>query len=228
MFFKNMIKNLLIKYHTWKFAKSQMKKVFIEGTLLNAFFKSKSIFIHIPKTAGVSLVKAIYGDVTLEGHRSFYFNSIALNTKNDKYFSFTFVRNPFDRLYSAFTFLQDGGINNHDRLAFQSHLSEFNDFEDFVLNGLNTKLIYQITHLIPQHEYLCDRSGSILVDFVCRFENLDNDILLLSKKLKKDIILSHHNYKKKRDYKEVYTKKMIDKVYQIYQKDINIFQYSFK
>ena len=74
-----MIKKLLQKYHIWKHAKSQYKKVFNEGTLLNAFYKSKTIFIHIPKTAGASLVKAIYGDVTLEGHRSFYFNSIVLN-----------------------------------------------------------------------------------------------------------------------------------------------------
>ena len=223
-----MIKYLLLKYRTWKYAKSQQNKIFIEGTLLNSFYKSKTIFIHVPKTAGVSLAKAIYGDVSFEGHRSFYFNSIALNIKNEKYFSFTFVRNPFDRLYSAYTFLQNGGMNPIDKLVFQTHLSEFNDFEDFILNGLNTKLIYQITHLIPQHEYLCDKKGSILVDFVGRFENLESDILLLSAILSKDIKLSHHNYNKKLDYREVYTAEMINKVNQIYQKDIDIFKYTFK
>ena len=223
-----MIKNLLQKYRIWKHAKSQNTKVFVKGTLLHAFYNSKTIFIHIPKTAGVSLVKAIYGDVTSEGHRSFYFNSLALNIKNEKYFSFTFIRNPFDRLYSAFEFLKKGGINHYDILAFETHLSKYKDFEDFILNGLNKNLIYQITHLIPQHEYLCDKRGNILVDFVGRFEDLDNDILLLSKKLKKDIKLNHHNYNKKVDYKEVYTDEMIDKVYQIYQKDIDIFKYSFK
>ena len=222
-----MIKNILQKYRICKYAKSQRKKVFTEGTLLNAFYKSKTIFIHIPKTAGVSLAKAIYGDVTFEGHRSFYFNSIALNIKNEKYFSYAFIRNPFDRLYSAYKFLKKGGMNHYDRLAFKTHLSKFNNFEDFVLNGLNKKLIYQITHLIPQYEYLCDKNGSILVDFVGRFENLDNDILLLSKKLKKNIKLNHHNYNKKLDYKEVYTDEMIDKVYLIYQRDIDVFKYTF-
>ena len=223
-----MIKYLLLKYRTWKYAKSQQNKIFIEGTLLNAFYKSKTIFIHIPKTAGVSLVKAIFGDVSFEGHRSFYFNSIALNIKNEKYFSFTFVRNPFDRLYSAYKFLQNGGMNHLDKLVFQTHLSEFNDFEDFILNGLNRKLIYKITHLIPQHEYLCDKKGSILVDFVGRFEHLESDILLLSTILSKDIKLSHHNYNKKLDYREAYTSEMINKVNQIYQKDIDIFKYTFK
>ena len=223
-----MFKNLLLKYRVFKQAKSQQRKVLIQGTLLNAFYKSKTIFIHIPKTAGVSLAKAIYGDVSLEGHRSFYFNSIALNTKSEKYFSFTFVRNPFDRLYSAYKFLSKGGINYLDKLAFQTHLSEFKDFEDFILNGLNKKLIYEITHFIPQHEYLCDNKGNILVDFIGRFENLDKDILLLSKKLKKDINLSHHNFNRKLDYKKVYTDEMISKVHQIYKKDIDIFKYNFK
>ena len=223
-----MIKSLLQKYHNWKYAKSQYKKIFIEGTLLNAFYKSKTIFIHIPKTAGVSLAKAIYGDVTLEGHRSFYFNSIALNIKNEDYFSFSFVRNPFDRLYSAYKFLNAGGMNHLDKLAFQTHLSVFEDFEDLILNGLNKKLIYQITHFIPQHEYLCDKSGNILVDFIGRFEDLESDTLLLSKRLKKDINLSHLNFNSKLNYKEVYTDEMIYKVNQIYQKDIDIFKYTFK
>lgn len=223
-----MFSNLLQKYRIWIHAKSQHKKIFIKGTLLNAFYKSKTIFIHIPKTAGVSLAKAIYGDVTHEGHRSLYFNSIALNIKNEVYFSFSFVRNPFDRLYSAYKFLKKGGLNHHDKLAFQTHLSEFKDFEDFILKGLNKKLIYQITHFIPQHEYLCDSKGNILVDFIGRFECLANDILLLSKRLKKDINLSHHNFNSKLDYKEVYTDEMIYKVQQIYQKDIDIFKYNFK
>ena len=223
-----MIKSLLQKYHNWKYAKSQHNKIFIEGTLLNAFYKSKTIFIHIPKTAGVSLAKAIYGDVTFEGHRSFYFNNIALNIKNEVYFSFSFVRNPFDRLYSAYKFLNEGGMNHLDKLAFQTFLSEFEDFEDFILNGLNEKLIYQITHFIPQHEYLCDKSGNILVDFIGRFEDLESDTLLLSKRLKKDINLSHLNFNSKLNYKEVYTDEMIYKVNQIYQKDIDIFKYTFK
>ena len=79
-----MIKMLLRKYRIWKLAKSQQKEVYKEGSLLNAFYKSRTIFIHVPKTAGVSLLKAIYGNVPLTGHRSFYFNSIVLKTKSEK------------------------------------------------------------------------------------------------------------------------------------------------
>ena len=153
-FLEKMFSVLLRRYHTWRLAVNHRNLVIKNGTLLNAFYKSKTIFIHIPKTAGVSLVKAIYGDVTLSGHRSFYFNSIVLKTNKEKYFSFSFIRNPFDRLYSTYMFLSKGGMNKHDRLAFENHLSKFKDFEDFVLNGLDRKIIYKIIHLIPQHQYL--------------------------------------------------------------------------
>ena len=224
-----MINKLLRKYRTWKWAKLNRNQVFKQGTLLNAFYKSKTIFIHIPKTAGISLIKAIYGDVTLSGHRSLYFNRIALNIQNDSYFSFSFVRNPFDRLYSTYIFLKKGGVNQHDQRAFDNYLSKFKDFKDFVLHGLDDNLIYQIIHLIPQHEYLCDYNDNILVDFIGKFENLDDDIYLLSKKLKKDIKLTHNNYNKYKykHYRQVYTELMIEKVSKIYQKDLEIFGYGF-
>ena len=222
-----MIKDFIRKYRTWKFARSKTSEILRKGTLLNAFYTTKTIFIHIPKTAGVSLLKAIYGDVPLTAHRSFYFNRIALNIKNEEYFSFAFVRNPFDRLYSSYMFLKKGGMNHHDSLAFETHLSKFKDFEDFVLNGLDMNLIFKITHLIPQYKYLCDSSGVVLVNFIGKFENFEDDIDLLSLKLKKDIKLSHHNCNKKKDYRDVYNDDMISVVAKIYQKDLTIFKYKF-
>ena len=223
-----MIKRLLRKYCTWKYAKSQHKEVFKEGTLLNAFYKSKTIFIHIPKTAGVSLLKAIYGDVTLSGHRNFYFNRIALNIKNEKYFSFAFVRNPWDRLYSAYKFLEKGGINIHDKNAYEMYLSQYKNFEDFVINGLDQKIIYEITHFTPQSEFICNNKGEVLVDYLGKFESLNQDIITLSKELKTEVIIGHHNSNSKQDYTNVYTDRMIAKVQDIYKKDIDIFNYDFK
>ena len=59
-----MINSVLRKYRLWKLGKSQRKEVWKDGTLLNAFYNSKTMFIHIPKTAGMSLIKAIYGNVS--------------------------------------------------------------------------------------------------------------------------------------------------------------------
>ena len=222
-----MLKYLFNKYKTWRFAKSQKHKVNIEGTLLHAFHQSKIVFIHIPKTAGLSILKAIYGEVSLESHRSIFFNQTALNIKSNDFFSFTFVRNPFDRLYSTYRFLENGGINKQDEIAFQTHFANFTGFEDFVMNGLNKNMINQVTHLIPQYEYLCDWKGKVTVDFVGRFESLDKDVKKLSGHLKKEIKLNHLNKTSKVDYTEVYTDDMIQKVKNIYKKDLRIFNYSF-
>ena len=70
-----MFKRLIKKYKFWKFTKWQKSKIQKEGTLFNAFLKTKTIFIHIPKTAGISIIKSAYGDVTLGGHRNMYFYS---------------------------------------------------------------------------------------------------------------------------------------------------------
>ena len=69
----NFIRNIISNIKENNFAKKQRHKVLKYGTLLNSFNKKKIIFVHIPKTAGVSLVKSIFGDVTLEGHRSISF-----------------------------------------------------------------------------------------------------------------------------------------------------------
>ncbi|MBT4345804.1 MAG: sulfotransferase family 2 domain-containing protein [Flavobacteriales bacterium] len=223
-----MLKYLFRKYITWKRAKQESYKRYNSGTLLNAFHETQTIFIHIPKTAGISIINAIYGDVSLSGHRSYYFNTVALDIQfRNTYFSFAFVRNPFERLYSSYLFLKNGGINKHDQKAYETYISKYNDFEDFILNGLNNKIIYEITHFIPQVDYLCDFKNNILVDFVGRFEKLDEDIRVLSKKLNMKINLDHLNFNEKKDYQLVYTKKMIEIVSNLYSKDLEIFNYKF-
>ena len=222
-----MIRFFIRKYRTCRDAVSQRGKVTEKGTLLNAFNETKTIFVHIPKTAGISLLSAIYGNVILESHRSIFFNQTALNVKSNDFFSFTFVRNPFDRLYSTYKFLENGGINKQDEIAFQTYFAKFTSFEDFVMNGLNKNMIYQVTHLIPQYEYLCDWKGKVSVDFVGRFESLDKDVKRLSLHLEKEIKLNHLNKTSKVDYTEVYTDEMIKKVKNIYKKDLRIFNYSF-
>ena len=222
-----MINRLLRKYRSWRFATSQKYKVKQEGTLLNAFNKKKIIFVHIPKTAGISLVKSIFGDVTLESHRSVSFYKQVFGNRYSDFFTFTIVRNPWDRLYSAYKFLEKGGVNIHDKNAFETHLSIYKDFEDFVLKGLNEKIIWEIMHFIPQYEFVCDNNREIIVDYVGQFENLNKSVDKINNILKSEFELDHHNKNDKKDYKDTYTTKMIEKVHQVYQKDIDIFQYKF-
>jgi hypothetical protein len=222
-----LFRNIKNRLKQKSFLKKQMRKIHLKGSLLNAFYSKKIIFVHIPKTAGISVAKAIFGDVSLEGHRSVMFYKNLFNEDFSEYFTFSVVRNPWDRLYSAFKFLEKGGINIHDRNAYEQYLEEYKDFEDFVTNGLNTKMIYEIMHFIPQSEFICSKDGKIDVNYIARFENLKDDISKLSEKINNPIELDHHNSNKKVSYKEIYTSDMIKKVEEIYKMDIINFNYKF-
>ena len=97
-----------------------------------SFDETQSIFVHVPKCAAVSVCKTLYGnlaggDMTLAGYAAI-FEPKALRS----YFKFTFVRNPFSRLVSAFDFLQKGFINDADKAWFESELAGYSDFQSFV------------------------------------------------------------------------------------------------
>ena len=222
-----LFRNIKNRLKQKSFLKKQMRKIHLKGSLLNAFYSKKIIFVHIPKTAGISVAKAIFGDVSLEGHRSIIFYKNLFNEDFSEYFTFSVVRNPWDRLYSAFKFLEKGGINIHDRNAYEQYLEEYKDFEDFVTNGLNKKMIYEIMHFIPQSEFICSKDGKIDVNYIARFENLKDDISKLSEKINNPIELDHHNSNRKVSYKEIYTSDMIKKVEEIYKMDIINFNYKF-
>ena len=217
---KKYIKNL-------KLYNDSISNIHREGTLLNSFLTNKIIFIHVPKTAGVSIIRSLFGDVTLESHRNIQFYQKIFRKDFANYFTFSFVRNPWDRLYSSYMFLKKGGLNLHDKNAFLMHLSSFKTFEDFVLHGLDDKILEEIIHFVPQHKFLCDNQDNILVNYLGRFENLDEDVKNISSIINRSIILEHNNINKKLHYKDVYNSSMIKKVQEVYCRDIEIFEYDF-
>ena len=200
------------------------KNLHVEGSLLNKFYKTKTIFIHIPKTAGTSLVRSIYSKPP-EGHRTAAFLRSIFKDRFTEYFKFCFVRNPYDRLYSSYKFLERGGVNIHDANAFQKHLIRYKDFEDFVLHGLSYNLLDEIIHFTPQTIFICDQKDVILVDFIGRFENLEEDFMKLADKLSLDIALPHLNSTNKISYRDIYTNEMMIKVKEIYKRDFDILGY---
>ncbi len=41
------------------------------------------------------------------------------------------------------------------------------------LNGLTENLLCEITHFIPQTEFVCDNKGEVSLDYIGRFEDLN-------------------------------------------------------
>ena len=189
--------------------------------ILSLFLDKKCVFFHIPKTAGISISNALFGDVKW-GHRgvNFYKSHYGEKVFNSLY-KFCFVRNPYDRLFSAYTFLKEGGINNQDLEFSNSYLQEFASFDEFVLKGLEKEEIMNWVHFKPQYTFVCDENDNIVMDFVGKMENLNADFNAVCKHLNIESELQKLNMSatKKNDFSEE-VKTMIKLKY---QKDFNLF-----
>lgn len=197
---------------------------------LKQFDDTKSIFIHIPKSAGISISKGLYGNLSA-GHMPLKKIQLAYSKEEfTNYFKFTFVRNPWSRLYSAYNFISQGGINERDSEWAKQNLRRINNFEEFVMNWLSHGNIKHSLHFESQTSMLLGvGEKKINIDFIGYFENIEDDYNYIAKKIKSPnkLPLLNKTRGKKPDYTSLYTAEMIEKVSSIYQKDIINFNYVF-
>lgn len=213
----------------------------IRFVIFNIFFKNQnckynvehkkynSIFIHIPKVAGSSIEKVLYstkGKVThktaLE-HKNFYKDDF------NKYYRFAFVRNPYDRFVSAYEYLRQGGRNKFDKEWSEKYILPYDTFKDFVL-ALNdfefSKKVCDWMHFKPQYLFVCDENKELIVDFIGKYENLENDFDHISNLLNLKYKLPHENKTKNRDdFKKYYDDDIMQIIERIYKDDFIIFNY---
>ncbi|MBO1256853.1 sulfotransferase family 2 domain-containing protein [Alteromonas sp. 5E99-2] len=193
------------------------------------FDDKKAIFVHIPKCAGISVNKALFGNLagghtTLEQYLTVYEPKAIQN-----YFKFTIVRNPWDRVVSAYFFLQQGGMNKWDKEFYEKELAQYESFDDFVKNWLsNPKNLYKHHHFKPQTHYILDKYNKVKIDFIGYLERIDEDFKFLCDKLNVDAELPVNNRSKRKDYCAYYNEETQAVVAKMYQKDIEYLGYDFK
>ena len=208
-----------------------MRKIDTEGRSLKSFDEQKCIFVHITKCAGVSVSKSLFGNLGGGHLRIPHYELIFSQREFEEYFKFAFVRNPWDRLVSAFLFLKKGGVNKVDRKWSEQNLSRFEDFHTFVTEWVNPKNVNSWKHFVPQYRFVCE-PGNLTpkVDFIGYFEQLGDDFTYIQQRLGINSGLQHLNRTvgSKRDYKEYYTQATKEIVADIYKEDIRIFGYDFE
>lgn len=198
------------------------------------FHNKKVIFLHIPKTGGTSIesffdnkkrdYKKFYPDIVwgLKARKftqHFRYESIKKcytgNEDIEKYFKFTFIRNTWDRLLSAYSYLNP----NPNKEKFCNYLQ--NKCSDFI-NGK----IYECEHYDSQINYIF-QNGKEFLDFIGRFENIQEDFKKLCDKLNiSHENLPHKNASSKKDYRYYYDKKTIEIVGEAYKKEIKYFNFT--
>lgn len=211
----------------FKDALEMSQKETVEGYSYKPFDDKKSIFIHIPKCAGVSVARTIFGNLagghtTLEQYLSIFQPSLIV-----KYFKFTIVRNPWDRLVSAYFFLSNGGFGEKDQAWFKSELESFSGFDDFVENWVNRKNIWKWNHFRPQYHYMLDKRGKVPLDFVGFFENINEDFKYIADRTGTNCTLPELNISRHSSYMEHYSEKTLNIVADVYAEDIKMLGYNF-
>lgn len=196
---------------------------------LQPFDRHRCIFVHVPRAAGTSIANSLFGcqvglHATLRRYSLIFSES---DFRAD--FKFTFVRNPWDRLYSAFSYLVAGGMSAIDRRWAESNLAGIDDFETFVTEWLpRADLEHSYVHFVPQYRFLQLRSPTPAVDFIGRFESIEEDFETIRARLDITPDLSHLNRSSRSsDYRGAYTDEMKAIVACAFRKDIDLLGYEF-
>lgn len=203
----------------------------------------KFIFVHVPKTAGKSVSAALmpyadkkaanplhihetisefYQRTRKAGHRPplplMRRRSHDDSARYADYFSFAFVRNPWARAVSSFSYLQKIDLPEAKNL----------DFDRF-MHDLESGAHYLQSIFIPkqQIDFMTDYRGEIVLDRVCRYENLQQDFAEVCERIGVKPDLEWRNPSQHRPYVDYFDDAKRAVIARIYARDIEAFGYRF-
>jgi hypothetical protein len=203
------------------------------------------LFIHVDKAAGTSIENALrpyasrgdrnrlrrrlvwLGRLNRIGglHRSLQFpiHSRALQVQRclppqeySRLFKFAFVRNPWDRLVSRYSFLLKK--EDHHRHGMVQQMTSFEEYVQWELRRGK----------LPQYKYVTGKRGELIVDFIGYYERLHKDFAQVCQRLNITAELPHSNASSHRDYRTYYTPAVRDLVAREFERDIELFGYDFE
>ena len=133
----------------------------------------KTIFVHVPKTAGTSIERHLRQSVKdiVGGHTT----ALAYKRKFPNcfatYYKFAVIRHPLERFTSAYRYLRGSPV--HAALN-NKIIHDCDSMEGFIkMVRMEPGILGKIVHMMPQHGFVCDSSGTVLVDELFKYENLD-------------------------------------------------------
>jgi hypothetical protein len=210
----------------------------------------KCVFVHIPKTAGSSIEQVLYPRLSHGGaviseisdtnlfagwnkEHKFWMHHATMQQINDlyekdvsEYFKFAFVRNPYERAISDWKFLRGKSNKRWRSKTFLKYLNREGYFERILSNSNDEST--RIDHTYPQYNFIYDDNGKCLVDFIGKFENLQQDFDTICDKIGiPRQQLPHENKTKHKHYTEYYDDETRSIVAEKYAKDIEYFGYEF-
>jgi hypothetical protein len=214
-------------------------------------YKHNFVFVHNYKVAGTSVKNALkpYGLLNpphnklvsqiLEIHPllqeqgkrvvrrlgmpAFHGHDKAVEIKNilgaeqwDKMFSFGYVRNPWDWQVSLYHYMLE--FTGHHQHEFIKTLKSFDEYIEW--------RVHHDLHL--QSEFFVDQNRQLIVDFVGKMENVEQDFAKITHTIGlNDVKLPHKNKSQHKPYADYYSNHSRELVQKYFAEDIERFQYSF-
>lgn len=139
----------------------------------------------------------------------------------DNLVMFTFVRNPWDRVLSAFVHSQTKAKNP------RNVIDKKWEFRPYVKEVLGVQGTGVNMHFFPQYPTVCFDGKPIPGMFVGRFERLHEDWVRLAKILRLKPELKKHNSSKHDHYTTYYDDECVEIVRRLYQPEIELLGYEY-
>lgn len=224
------------------------------GSVENLEQTKNIIFIHIPKTGGSSVDLALrksqnFVKNTLPNNKFSPFNiirkikglekpdqhSTALLIKNvigekrwNNSFSFAFVRNPWDLMVSSYQYLKDFPRVPKTKLSAEICLrvKAMKDFTEYIKSDLGqSRITFELGNL---SNWVCDKNQKIIVNFVGKLENIEDDWNYICQETGLiSVPLPHQNKSNRRKYQDYYNEETKDIIAKRFEWSINQFNYTF-
>lgn len=164
-------------------------------------------------------------------------------TAYNRAYKFGIVRNPWDLAVSFYHHLRKPLYVDslHDKLLKPHNacrLALTCDFTDWIeaiylnrqVQDEASRKHFPVDHFCNQSEWLLDTNGQLMVDFVCRFENLKHDLAAVEKNIGLQFMeyLPHHNRSVHEHYSEYYDERSRIIIENHFSQDIKLFGYKFE
>lgn len=134
----------------------------------------------------------------------------------DRYFKFSFVRNPFDRFvsYCAFMTRQHGAFERDPQGTMRRILFELKPHDH--------------VHFQPQYTLLTNDAGAVEMDAIGRVERMQESYDAICARIGIPArALDKVNSSRRGDYRQYYDQALIDGVAELYRGDLERFDYTF-
>jgi hypothetical protein len=140
-----------------------------------------------------------------------------LGGKYQEYFTFAFVRNPWARAVSIYTYARQ-----NPRHRIHRKVVELGSFERYVEWHCGEE-----GSVHTQSEYVCDAKGEVIVDFIGKQESLAADFEKVCQHLDIRATLPHFNASRDDLYREYYNAATQTLILEAYRRDVELFSYDF-